>query len=231
MSTAAVTTSDRAAQPDLTRAWARASATLNAVAVLITFVFDLIRHGKTLARAVTFPNDVREPGDGLIGRFFGTAIIPIISKCMRRGVMRSVVLYTAPARRRAAGRTLPPTCLDLANTAEQTGVSRDAQLVPIACNGFSLTQFTAKVDRRKAPASRIETPRFGAPPEHLRPDCLLAEEQSCDRAPPQQASAEWSSPAAGPCPETGETFEQTETAPVLHWPVSPAREVAVPASL
>ncbi|HUB48882.1 MAG TPA: hypothetical protein VMB73_28230, partial [Acetobacteraceae bacterium] len=84
------------------------------------------------------------------------------------------------------------------------------------------------VDRRKAPASRIETPRFGAPPEHLRPDCLLAEEQSCDRAPPQQASAECLSPEAQPCPET---FEQTETAPVLHWPVSPAREVAVPASL
>ncbi|HUB50440.1 MAG TPA: hypothetical protein VMB73_36190 [Acetobacteraceae bacterium] len=229
MSTAAVTASDRAAQPDPMRAWARASATLNAVAVLITLVFSLIQHGKTLALA--FRNHDRKPGDNLIGRFFGTAIIDIISKCMRRGVMRSAALYKAPARRRAAGRTVPPTCLDLANTAEQTGASRDAQRVPIARLGGSLTQFTAEVDRRKAPASRIEAPRFGAPPEHLRPDCLLAEEQSCDRAPPLQASAECPSPAAGPCPETGETFERTETAPVLHWPVSPAREVAAPASL
>jgi hypothetical protein len=227
MSTAAVTaSSDRAAQPDITRAWARASATLNAVVVLITLFLKPIRQGKTLGDV--FRNHVLEPGCRLTGRFFGTVIIPIISKCMRRGVMRDIALYTAPARRRAEGPTLSHACLDLANTAEQTGVSRDAQLVPIACNGFSLTQFTAEVDRRKAPASRIETPRFGAPPEHLRPDCLLAEEQSCDRAPPLQASAECLSPEAQPWPET---FEQTETVPVLHWPVSPAREVAAPASL
>jgi len=229
MSTAAVTVSGRAAQPDLTRAWARASSTLNAVAVLIALVFSLIRQGKTLA--VAFRNRVRKPGDGLTGRFVGTAIIPLISKCMRRGVMRSAALYKAPARPRTAGPTPPPTCPDLANTTEQTGASRDDRFVPIVRHGDSFTQFTAEVDRCKAPASRIETPRFGVPPEHLRPDCLLAEEQSCDRAPPQQVSAECSSPAAGPCPETGETFEQTETAPVLHWPVSPAPEVAAPASL
>ena len=226
MSTAAVTVSDRAAQPDLTRAWARASATLNAVAVLVTFVCNLIRHGKNLA--LVFHDHVHTLGYALTGRFFGTAIIPIISKCMRRGVMRDVALYTAPARRRAAGTIPPGTCRDLANIAEHTGASRDAQRVPIARNGFSLIPFTAEVDRRKAPASRIETPRFGAPPEHRRRDCLLAEKQSCDRAPPQQASAECLSPEAQPCPET---FEQTETAPVLHWPVSPAREVAAPASL
>ena len=226
MSTAAVTVSDRAAQPDPTRAWARASATLNAVAVLITLVFNLIRHGEILA--VALRDHVPEPGYRLTGRFFGTAIIDIISKCMRHGVMRGVALYTAPARHRVAGATRPGTCRDFTNTAEKTGASWDNQLVPIARFGASLTQFTAGVDRRKAPASRIETPRFGAPLEHFHPDCLLAERQSCDRAPPQQASAEWSSPEAERCPET---FDQTETAPALHWPVSPAREVAAPASL
>jgi hypothetical protein len=226
MSTAAVTVADRAAQPDPTRAWARASATLNAVAVLITLVFNLIQHGKNLVVALC--DHVRKPGDNLTGGFSGTAIIPIISKCMRRGVMRGVALYAVPARPRAAGPTRPGTCRDFANAAEKTGASRDDQFVPIARHGDSPIQFTAEVDRRKAPASRIGTPRFGAPPEHLRPDCLLAEGQSCDRAPPQQASAEWRSPEAEPCPET---FEQTETTPVLHWPVSPAREVAAPASL
>jgi hypothetical protein len=226
MSTAAVTVSDRAAQPDITRAWARASATLNAVAVLITLVFNLIRHGKNLA--VAFRNRVGQRGDDLTGRFFGTVIISIISKCMRRGVMRGVALYTAPAPLRAAGPFRPDTCLDFANPAEKTGASRDDRHVPIARIGDSLIQFTAEVDRRKAPASRIETLRFGAPPEHLRRDCLLAEKQSCDHAPPQQASAAWSSPEADPCPET---CEQTETAPAKCRPVSPAREVATPASL
>jgi hypothetical protein len=226
MSTAAVTVSDRAAQPDPTRAWARASATLNAVAALVTFVFNLIRHGKNLAVAVR--DHVPEPGYRLASRFLGTAIIPIISKCMRRGVMRGVALYAMPARPRAADPALTDTCLDFTNPAEKTGASRDDRFVPIARHGGSLTHFTAEVDRRKAPGSLIETPRFGAPPEHLCPDCLLAEGQSCDHAPPQQASAEWSSPEAKPCPET---FEQTETAPVLHWPVSQAREVAAPASL
>ena len=226
MSTAAAIVSVRAAQPDPTRAWARASATLNAIALLINLVFNLIRHGKNLA--VAFYDRGREPGDNLTGGFLATVNIPIISKCMRRGVMRGVALDTAPAPLRAAGPARPDTCLDLANTAEETGASRDAPFVPIARHGGSLIQFTAEVDRRKAPASRIETPRFGVPPEHLHPDCLRAEEQSCDRAPPQQASAAWSSPEAEPCPET---CEQTETAPVLHWPVSPAREVAATASL
>jgi len=224
MSTAAVTVSACAAQPDPTRAWARASITPNAVAVLVTFVCNLIRHGKNLALA--FHDHVHTRGYNLTGRFFGTAIIPIISKCMRRGVMRGMALYTAPARHRAAGLTRPGTCHDLANTAANTGASRDARFVPIARFGDSLIPFTAEVDRRKAPASRIETPRFGAPPEHRRRDCLLAEKQSCDRAPPQQASAEWSSPEAEPCPAT---FEQTETAPAMCRPVSPAREVAAPA--
>src|ERR1700752_2778441 len=98
MSTAAVTASDRAAQPDPTRAWARASVTLNAVAVLIAVICNLIRQGKTFALA--FRNHVREPGDSLTGRFSGTAIIPIIGKCMRHGVMRAVALYTASARPR-----------------------------------------------------------------------------------------------------------------------------------
>jgi hypothetical protein len=226
MSTAALTVSDRAAQPDPTRAGARASATLNAVAVLITLVFNLIQHGKTLALA--FRAHVPQPGGNLTGRFFGTAIIDVISKCMRRGVMCGSALYQVPARPRAAGPTQHDTCLDRIAAAEETGASRDNQFVPIARLGRSLTLFTAEIDRRKAPASCIETPRFGAPPEHLHPDCLRAEEQSCDHAPPQQASAECPSPEAEPCPET---FEQMETAPVLHWPVSSAREVAAPASL
>ena len=229
MSTAAATVSACAAQPDPTRAWARVSVTLNAVAVLIAVICNLIRQGKNLALA--FHDHVHTLGYNLTGRFSGTAIILIIGKCMRHGVMRAVALYTASARPRAAAALLPGTCRDLANTAAKTGASRDDRFVPIARPGDPFIQFTAEVDRRKAPASRIETPRFGVPPEHLRPDCLLAEEQSCDRAPPQQVSAECSSPAAGPCPETGETFEQTETAPVLHWPVSPAPEVAAPASL
>jgi hypothetical protein len=290
MSTAAAIVSDRAAQPDLTRAWARASATLNAFAYLLTLVFNLTGHAKTLARA--FRVHVRQPGYGRTGRFFGTAIIPVISKCMRRGVMRGMALYKvlwrracrrpstrlpalqrdrtpsgqgganaragtaaahdAPAkaalpkwrqacdlshllaepavaeaaRRRVAGAILPGIDLDFANTAESAGASWDNLLVPIARFGGSLNQFIAEVDRRKAPASRIETPRFGVPPEHHRPDCLLAEEQSCNRAPPQQESAECSSPEFGPCPETCEAFVRTETAPALRWPVSPAREVA-----
>ena len=91
MSTAAVTVSACAAQPDPTRAWARASVTLNAVAVLVTFVCNLIRHGKNLA--LVFHDHVHTLGYALTGRFFGTAIIPIISKCMRRGVMREADVF------------------------------------------------------------------------------------------------------------------------------------------
>src|ERR1700752_2775887 len=70
MSTAAAIVSVRAAQPDPTRAWARASATLNAIALLINLVFNLIRHGKNLA--VAFYDRGREPGDTLTGGFLAT---------------------------------------------------------------------------------------------------------------------------------------------------------------
>jgi len=198
MNAAAATTSDRAAQPPSSRAWARASATLNAFAGLVALVFTLIRYGKT--HAVTIRAHIAELGRGLAGRFFGTAAI------------------------------LAGTHPNFANTAEYAAASRDVLLVPIDRPG-SLTQFIAEVDRRKAPASRVETPRFEAPPEHQRPDSLSAEEQSSDRAPPHAASAECSSPQAGPCPASGETFERIETAPAMQWPVSspPAREVAAAA--
>ena len=231
MSTAAAATvSARAAQPDPTRAWARASATPNAVAVLIALVVALLQQIRSLARA--FRNHVPQPGDSLTGRFPGTAIIHAIGTCMRPRAMRSQALYQAPARPREAGLTVPQPCLNPTNPAESTGASRDGQLVPIARFGVSVTQFIAEVDRCQAPAARIESPRFGnGPPERRRPDCLLAEEQSCDHAPPQQKSAECYCPETKPCVASGKAFEQTETAPVLHWPVSPAREVATAASL
>ena len=97
----------------------------------------------------------------------------------------------------------------------------DTMLFPIRRFGDSLKPFIAEADWSKAPASRFESPRFGRGPEHHRTDCSVsAAEQSRNPAPPQAASAEWSLPQAGPCPETCEPFRPTETAPARSWPVS-----------
>jgi len=115
-------------------------------------------------------------------------------------------------------------------TAEAAVALRDQIFVPGDHRlGGALTESLAEVDRRKAPASRIETPRFGVPPEYRRPCCLLAEEQLRDVPPPQDWSAESSSPDAGSRLASRETFVPAETVPANRWPVSPAREVAVTA--
>ncbi|HUB49304.1 MAG TPA: hypothetical protein VMB73_30390 [Acetobacteraceae bacterium] len=318
MSTAAAIVSARAAQPDLTRAGARASATPNAVAAFVAFVCNLVLHSKNLA--FTFANCVRKSGHGLTARFFGTSIIDAIVARLRHGVMRRLALPemlshrawrgvsvwlpvlwrrrispgqagadaraiaaaqhnvraiaaaqddNAPAkdmrstmwqtcdlshlpaqdlsdrpangaaaqaaareaRRRKAGAIAAGTCLASSITAETAGLVWYEPLVATRRFRISLTRFSAEVDRCKAPASRVETPRFGVPPEHPHLDSLSAEEQSSDHAPPQAASAECPSPEAEPCPETCETFEPTETAPAMTWPVSlpTAQEVAAAA--
>jgi len=314
MNAAAATVSDRAAQPDTTRAGARAFATLNAFAALVMLVFDLIEHGKTLA--VTLRDHIRGLGHARAGRFFGTGNAHAIGTYMRRGVMRSIALHkmllwhqanrplgsrlaglrhdrippeqgsanargdaaaqdnapakpmrsewrqtgdlsslttdqaiTDAARRHAAGAMRSDMCRRSSMTGENPGALRHESLVPTEPFGGSLTQFgdywlggscrqadsrpqfSAEVDRRKAPASRIETPRFEAPPEHQRPNCLSAEEQLRVFLPPQAASAECPSPEAEPRSASRHAFERTETAPAMHWPVSPrpAREVAATA--
>jgi len=302
MSTAAAIVSARAAQPDLTRAWARASATLNAVAAFVAFVCNLVLPGKNLA----FANRVRKSGHGFTAWFFGTSTIDVIVARLPRGIMRSLALPQAlwhrawrdvsvwipmlwrgrsapgqdganarpnaaaqdnvsskdmrstacqscdlshlpthdfsdrPTKEAAAQAAAREVCrhnagaiaagirLDRGITAETADAVWDEPLVPIRRFRLSLTRFSAEVDRCKAPASRIETLRFGVPPEHPRLDSLSAEEQSSDHAPPQAASAECSSPEAEPCPET---FKLTETGPAMPWPVSlpPAQEVAATA--
>ena len=295
MSTAAATASDRAAQPVPTRAWTRASATLNAFACLVALVLNLIGLGKTLARS--FRGHVRQPGYGLTRGFFGTSGIPAIGTCLRRSLMHSVALYKAlwhqatrglserlsglrrdrtppeqgdaharagaaaqvnapaktaspkwtcdlsslpteqdaadAARRRRVGAMIPDVRTAANRTSDNAGMFPDKLLVPIGRLGGSLNQFIAEVDRCKAPASRVETPRFEAPPEHHRPNCLSAEDQLRDPAPPQAKSAEWSSPEAGPRAASGNAFERTETAPAIARPVlpRPAREVAATALL
>ncbi|HUN41035.1 MAG TPA: hypothetical protein VMU81_12150 [Acetobacteraceae bacterium] len=93
MNAASATVSACAAQPDLTRAGARASATLNAFAVLVALVFTLTDHGKHLALA--FRAHVAQPGHGRTGRFCQTGTINIIRTNLRRAMMRSVALYQA----------------------------------------------------------------------------------------------------------------------------------------
>ena len=282
MNAASAIVSARAAQPDSSRAWARASAILNAFAALVALVFNLIEHGRHLA--LTVRRHIREAGYGLAGRCFGTNGIRVIYTNIRRGVALHKALWqranrrlglrlpalqcdhtpsgrngvNAPvgaaakdnspavaahthwwqpgdlshlsavkavadeARRRASRAILPGTSPAFGAATKNASAFWDQLFVPIDRFGCSLTQFIAEVDRRKAPASRIETPRFGVPPEHHCLDCLLAEEQLCDRAPPQQSPAECLSPEAGPCPESSETFARTETAPALRWPASPA---------
>jgi len=286
MCTAAATASARAAQPVLTRAGTRASATLNAFAVLIAVVVNLIDHGRILALTVR-----GKPGFGRASRVFATGLHTIPALCLRCSAMHGVALAKALWRRarcalrawlpglrrdripldqssanihagataqdsalakatpaalgqardisrlsappQAAGQARRPWAgpLDLGITPANAGPLRDEGR-PVRRFGGSLRQFIAEVDRCKAPASRVETPRFGAPPEHHRPGSLSAEEQSRDHAPPQAASAAKSLPQAGPCPETCGTFRPTETAPAKPWPVSlpPLQEVAVTAS-
>ncbi|HUB48036.1 MAG TPA: hypothetical protein VMB73_23910 [Acetobacteraceae bacterium] len=290
MSTAAAIVSARAAQPDLTRAGTRAPATLNAFAVLIAVVVNLIDYGRTLA--LTVRGHRRNLGFGRAGTSFATRDIHAIATLSpRRSARHSVALPKAlwrrascalrawlpglrrdrtqldqrgtnihagataqdrapaqatpaksshthdisdrPTRQQAAGQAHRPRSipLDVATSPGNTEMSPDMLLVPIRRFGGSLKHFIAEVDWCKAPASRIETPRFERAPEHHRPGSLSAEEQSRDHAPPQAASAECSSPEAEPCPETCETFEPTETAPARSWPVSrpPTREVAATA--
>ena len=137
----------------------------------------------------------------------------------------------AAARGHAAGAVLADICSCFGRTLENAAAARDAWRVPANRLGRYPLHVIAEVDRCKAPASRVGTPRFDARPEHHRPDSLSAEEQSCDVAPPQTAPAGCSSPQAEPCAASGETCVRTETAPVLYWPVSsrPAREVAATA--
>ena len=99
------------------------------------------------------------------------------------------------------------------------------------CLCRSISQSIAEVDRRRAPASRVETPRFEAPPEHPRPNCLAAEEQLRDVSRPQAASVECALPEAEPCAASGNAFARTETAPAMLWLVSlpPVREAAATA--
>ena len=297
MQAASATVSARAAPPVLTRARARASATLNAFAALVALAVTFIEHAQHLA--FTVRAHVAEPADGLTRRFFETSGIRLIGMYMRRGAMRSVTLYrvlwpqtnrgallrlrallrdrtppeqggaharagtaahdNAPAipthpkwhqtcdlsylpgqepvadaaRRRAACSILSAISVHNRITAGSAGASRDELLAPIASFGGSLTPFIAEVDRCKAPASRVETPRFERAPEYPCPDSLSAEEQSCDVTPPQAASAECSSPPAEPCSACGETFARTEIAPAMLWPVSlpPMREIAATAFL
>ena len=318
MTATAATASDLAAQPDLTRARARAAATFNAVTCLFCLVLSLVEHGRNLAS--TFRDHVREPGHGLTGRCFGTSNIYVIGTCMRRGLMRGIALRemlrrradrgprlrmpaprrdrTTPAhdgahmsdganthaganahaganthtganahagaeaqdteparparskwwqarnlaylpteaevadeaRRRRPGAIAADICLDFGMTPDNAGELWDALLVGIDRFGGSRSQFIAEVDRRRAPASRVETPRSEAPPEHHRPDALSAEERSRDVAPPQAASAECSMPEAAPRAAAGQAFALTATAPEP-WPVAlpPMREVAATA--
>ena len=93
MNAATATTSARAAQPDPTRAGARASTTSNAFAVLITLVFTLIQHGGH--RAGAFRAHIAAPGHRPTARFFGTANILVIRASLRRCVMRCTALYQA----------------------------------------------------------------------------------------------------------------------------------------
>jgi len=290
MSIAAATASARAAQPDLTRAGTRASATLNAFAVLISVVFNLIAYARTLS--LTLCAHRRDRGFGRPSRFFATGNIHTtatqrqrpsaahgvaLPKALWRRASRALRVWLPGFRRdntrldqrganihvaAAAGGNAPaqatpaqssqaraiyalPTqaadqarrpwaiSLDCGITPANAELFPDTMLFPIRRFGDSLKPFIAEVDRCKAPASRIETPRFERAPEHHRPGSPSAEEQSRDPAPPQAAFAEWSLPQAGPCPETCEPFRPTETAPARSWPVSlpPTREVTAAASL
>jgi hypothetical protein len=290
MSIAAATASARAAQPDLTRAGTRASATRNAVAILISVVFNLIAYARPLS--LTVRSHRRDLNFDLTSSVFATRNIhTTATQCLRDSATHSVALDKAlwrrasralrvwlPGLRRdrtpldqrganihagaAAGGNAPaqatpaqssqtraiadlPTQPQAADQARRPWAgSLDGGIPPanagslwderrpVRCFGDSLKQFIAEVDWCKAPAARFESPRFEAPPEHHRPGSLSAEEQSRDHAPPQAASAEWSLPQAGPCPETCEPFAQTETAPAKAWPVSlpSTREAAAAAS-
>ena len=202
MNAAASITSDPAAQPDLTRAWARASATLNAFAALVAFAIRLV-HSRN-----------------------------------RRGVMRCLALLKLLWRRSNSAVTQHlarlrqgrlPSGQDSANASAAT--SRDAPRVHSDSPSGPLTQFIAEVDRRKAPASRIEAPRFEAPPEHHRPVCFPAEEHAGHHPPPPASSVECRAPAAEPCSASRTAFRQTDTVPAKRWPVlmPPAPEVAATA--
>jgi len=276
MSTQAAVVSARAAQPDVTRAGSRASATPNAVAVLIAVVVNLIGHVRHLAPPSR--DHARTPGADHARRFPGTGAIHRIGIGIRRAAQYAMPwhkagtsLPTHPARdaanpaphgtaaaanpaavppqwvqlrdvsnphtrqavaneprRRTAGATLADICLPFPMTTESAGTSRDEWCVPTESLGGSPVQFSAEVDRRKAPASRIETPRFEVPPEHRRPNCLPAEEQLRDLLPPQAPSAGCSSPEAEPCTASGRTCAPADTAPAMRSPVVPpkAQEVA-----
>ena len=292
MSIAAATVSARAAQPDLTRAGTRASATLNAFAVLVAVVFTLIAYARTLS--LTVRGNRRDRGFGRPSTSFATGNIHTtamqrqrpsaahavaLPKALWRQASRALRMWlpglrrdnirldqrganihvaaaaggnapaqTAPAQSsqiraisdlptppQAAGQARRPWAISLGCgiTPANAELFPDTMLFPIRRFGDSLKPFIAEVDRCKAPASRIETPRFERAPEHHRPGSPSAEEQSRDPAPPQAAFAEWSLPHAGPCPETCEPFRPTETAPARSWPVSlpPTREVIAAASL
>ena len=237
MSTVAATVSDRAAPPDVTRVWARASATLDAFACLVAFVVTLT------------------------GRFFGTRAARAIGTCLCHDRTQraqcganAVANCTAPAasappshwracdfaglpgqepcadavRCASAGASLALFPFAFGIAAEHAGVSRDEPLVPIDRHGGSLMHAITEVDRCKAPASRVETPRFDAGPEYPRPDCLSAEEQLRDLSPPQASSAGCSLSKAEPCAAVDNGVAPTQTVPFVQWPVPPqlAREVA-----
>jgi len=294
MNAAAAITSARAAQPDRSRAWARASATLNAAAVLVSFIGNVIGQGRRLARACR--GHPAASGDTPPGRRRETRVAPVSLTNWRGGIIRGAALCRLlwhhanpglgallPALRRDRAQAEPggafacsgvaatdnvpaqaahpqsrqacdlpsrptqpavadPACrpaahaphitLDLVSTTATAGALRDS--LPVRGNrlGFRLTPFLAKVDRCKAPASRIEPPRFEAPPEHQRPNCLSAVEQLRDVLPPQAASAGCLSPQAEPCTASRQAFQRSETVPVMQRPVLPrqAREVAATAS-
>jgi len=133
---------------------------------------------------------------------------------------------------RSAGTSPPGTSRDAAAATNNTGMARDTR-VPIGRASGHFMPFIAAVDWRKAPASPVETPRLGTPPEHRPLDGLLAEKPSGHRAPPPATSAEWSSPPIEPRSVAGETFAWIGTLPAKHQPVALplSREVAATATI
>ena len=238
MSIAAAIASDRAARPGATRAWARASATLNAVASLVILVLDLLGHAKP--QVLAFCERFRRAACGVTGRWLGSNDLHVIATrivaCGRRGAMRCAALpglLWCVASRRACGPQPALLCDRMQpeqySTHVRVGAWQDGLPGSIGRLGRVHIQFTAKVARRKAPASRVETPRFEAPPGHRRPDCLSAVEQSCDRSPLRAWSAECPSPQAVPCSAAGETFAPSKATPRMRRPIASAREVAAAA--
>jgi len=250
MNAAATATSALAALAHLTRAWARAFATLDAVACLVTLASSLVNHGKVLVRAIRA--SVGEAGVRLARALLSADGIDAVATHApaaghalpvraARPAWRQThtvihLLWEATAADSAHPRRADPVAASIGRyvgtTAALAVVPRHEPFDPLDRFGGRLTQFIAEVGRCKAPASRVETPRFEAPPERLSLGSLSAEEQSSHRPPPQATSARDTARGAEPRSASRPAREQTETAPPM-CPVAlpPAREVVAPPPL